>query len=87
MTEEITRTHIMRVIYMLQENNEPCSFDGIYVCSSYTDKNELLADLNELVEAGVLAWLSDGTYTRALSTAKATMEERARQEVDAIRKK
>ena len=62
---------IMRILDMLQENNEPCTFDGIYVCSYYESKDELLADLNELVQAGILAWLSDGTYTRALSTARA----------------
>jgi len=59
-----SENEIMRVLDMLQENNEPCSFDGIYVCSRYEDKSELLADLNELVERGTLAWLSDDTYAR-----------------------
>ena len=57
---------IMRILDMLQENNEPVSLDGIYVCSYYERKSDLLADLNELVHTGVLVALVDGTYTRRM---------------------
>lgn len=62
----MSTNEILRVLDLLQANNEPCSLDGIYVCSYYTDKNELQKDLMELVESGILAWLSDNTYTRAI---------------------
>lgn len=76
---------IIRVLDMLQENNEPCSLDGIYASSHYTFKHDLEYDLGELVDNGILAVQADGTYTRALDLVKAAMEERARQEVEAIR--
>jgi hypothetical protein len=78
---------IIRILDMLQENNEPVTLDGVYVCSYYTDKSDCLADLNELVDTGVLAALADGTYTRALDWVKLAMEERARQEIIALRVK
>ena len=62
----MSTNEILRVLDLLQANNEPVSLDGIYVCSYYTDKNELQKDLMELVESGVLCWIHDNTYTRAL---------------------
>ena len=57
---------IIRILDMLQANNEPCSIDGIYVCSYCTSKDDFVKDLGELVERGVLARLHDDTYTRTL---------------------
>jgi hypothetical protein len=61
-----SQNEIMRVMNMLQENNESVSLDGIYVCSYYERKSDLLADLNELVDTGILAAHVDGTYSREL---------------------
>jgi hypothetical protein len=61
---------IMRIIDMLQENNEPVSLDGIYVCSYYSFKESLQEDLDILVAQGWLVRDANSCYTRNLSRVK-----------------